>query len=339
MEKNDYSRALIAARQAVAYAPFNPDARDLLIRAEMFAVANTNSTIDAGDLGTLLYNAEVMIEREPQHLAEYQTARGYLLLGAGDPKAATLAFDAAIAAKPQYLRPQLGKARSQREQGDDGGALATLKQARHIDGTNTTVLLSLAQGHARAGELSEAIAAQAELLKLQPKATAMLDLARLQSAAGKAQEAGKLFRRAITKEPEFAPAHVELGNWLLSQGKASEASAEFDAARKLGASVEGAVGLGKVALARGDFNRAEGIFDRVYQADSNSLSALYFAARAREGAGKRPQAANMYAQFLNNAARSPKYAALKKDAQARLGRLRSAPRGGAAAPRGAPQPR
>ncbi|MFQ5350992.1 MAG: tetratricopeptide repeat protein, partial [Thermoanaerobaculia bacterium] len=75
--------------------------------------------------------------------------------------------------------------------------------------------------------------------------------------------AEKAFRRAMALHPDYAPAHMRLGNVLVAQDRGGEAAAELERALELAPGLEPAqVALAQIRLSQGDLEVAEALLER-----------------------------------------------------------------------------
>lgn len=140
------------------------------------------------------------------------------------------ATDANVAA---VLKEQVEAARMHPDSGSHRGDLGLAYEA---NGYDAAALESYAQAEALAGDAFEWPYLQAILLQQQ---------------AG-FDEALRRLDRALELAPNYAPAWLWRGYWMLDVDRIDEAGAAFSRARELGAGAAAVVGLARVHLRRGD---------------------------------------------------------------------------------------
>lgn len=137
----------------------------------------------------------------PQGTAELQAALGQAYIGMGNIGAGKAAFEAALAAQPDYGPATLGIAELSAADGDLPGALALIDAA---------------------------------LAKTPTFADGWLFKGRLLMLQGQRDEALNAFRKAVEAKPDFVPAHEALVTLLImTEGKTDEASTQLDVMKKV----------------------------------------------------------------------------------------------------------
>lgn len=115
-------------------------------------------------------------------------------------------------------------------------------------------------------------------------------------------EAVEMFRRAMTLLPDYAPAHLRLGNVLIALDRGSEAAVEFARALELAPDLQPArVALAQVRLAEGAFDLSESLLDEVLREAPRHGRALATLGRVYMRQGRR-QEARAIASRARNAA-------------------------------------
>ncbi|MBK7793959.1 MAG: PEP-CTERM system TPR-repeat protein PrsT [Betaproteobacteria bacterium] len=137
---------------------------------------------------------------DPQGKAELQTSLGQAYLVTGNAEAATVAFAAALAAKPDFGRALLGQAYLKAGARDLPGALALAESAAAKD-----------------PKLIEARQLKGDLLLAQ----------------GQQDNAIAAYREALAVRPDYLAAHAAIIGQLAAQGKFDEATKQLEAMQKV----------------------------------------------------------------------------------------------------------
>jgi len=222
--KGDSSAAVIQLRNALQKAPNNAEARYLLgnilvtrrdpasavkeLRmalqlghpAEQTLPALARALIDDGDAKELVteFGEKTLGTAEAQ--AEFKTIIGNAWLSIGKPKEAEAAFNAALAAKPDYADASLG--------------IATLRAGnRNFEEAKKIVEAVLARPHAP----PEASLLQAQLL----------------FADGQPDAARAVLEKLVQAKPEYLQARYRLAALQIARGDLDQASAQVAAIRKV----------------------------------------------------------------------------------------------------------
>jgi len=104
-------------------------------------------------------------------------------------------------------------------------------------------------------------------------------------------EALGAFRRAMILLPDYAPAHMRLGNVLIALDRSSEAAVEFVRALELAPDLQPArVALAQVRLAEGEFDLSERLLDEVLREAPRHGQALATLGRVYMRQGRREEA-------------------------------------------------
>ncbi len=118
----------------------------------------------------------------------------------------------------------------------------------------------------------------------------------------------------VARAPDYAPAQERLGDLLLESGRDAEAAACFQRTAQLAPrSPQGAVGLGRVALARQDHAEAIRCLERALRLDARHATARFLLAQAYRRAGREADA-----EALGARAQAPRKRFLPDEASARL---------------------
>ncbi|MCH7667086.1 MAG: tetratricopeptide repeat protein [Acidobacteria bacterium] len=116
-------------------------------------------------------------------------------------------------------------------------------------------------------------------------------------------EAVEAFRRALTLLPDYAPAHMRLGNVLIALDRSSEAAVELTRALELAPALQPArVALAQVRLAEGELDLSEKLLDEVLREAPRHGQALATLGRVYMRQGRRREEARAIATRARSAA-------------------------------------
>ena len=118
-------------------------------------------------------------------------------------------------------------------------------------------------------------------------------LAAVDSRLGRTEDAISDMRRAIERNPAYAPAFWHLGLWLLDQNQVEGAERAFSRSTEIDpADRAGWIGLARVYLQRGEDARAAGLLERLASAGPSDGYALQLLGTAYRRLGRLDQAAS-----------------------------------------------
>ncbi|MDI1241144.1 MAG: tetratricopeptide repeat protein [bacterium] len=110
-----------------------------------------------------------------------------------------------------------------------------------------------------------------------PEASANMDKAMAAAKGGKKDEAIKMMRAVVDKDPKDFPAWTELGTLYFSGGKAAEAEAAYNKALELKPEFMVAIlNLGKLQMSEKKYDAAVIILTKGIQTDPNSADAFHY---------------------------------------------------------------
>lgn len=198
------------------------------------------------------------------------------------------------------LQPKSGKgymvlAEIYEIQGDRGRAIEELKQGIRADSTNTSLLIQLGYTYARKKDFGLAKSTFEEVLRKDPKASApaLFGLGSLNEEQGKRDEAAKLYREALKRNPSYAPALNNLAVLALEGvgGKPAEGLRLAELAIKGDPSNPNLLDTYGYALFRnGRIPEAKKVLERVASVLPDNPSVNYHLALVYREAGDRAQA-------------------------------------------------
>lgn len=181
------------------------------------------------DAATLMKKA---IAKDPKN-ASLQVNLGMALSGKNDVDGANKAFDEALKLDPNSGITFVTYAGHLARNGKKDDAVAKLKQAEKVSGSDAGVLASVALEYKSLKDFKSCVA-------VLDKAVHLKDVAELRIYRGTCKlglkdlpGATTEFKDAVAKEPNNALAHYSLGNALADGGKLTEAVGEWEAFLKL----------------------------------------------------------------------------------------------------------
>ena len=135
-------------------------------------------------------------------------------------------------------------------------------------------LMSQSSLYSKLGRLEEAADLAQKALKVRSRdPRAEFQLGRCLLALRRLPEAESCFRRLISQDPRFAPAHHSLGSTLQLRGSYAQAANSFEQAARLSPSLSYELDLGETLLTLGETNKAEACAHACLTQDPNSVRA------------------------------------------------------------------
>jgi predicted O-linked N-acetylglucosamine transferase (SPINDLY family) len=160
------------------------------------------------------------------------------------------------------------------------------------------VLVQAVQAH-QAGRLEEAEKLYRKILFRQPRAPlAAQNLGVLLYNRGELDEAAKLIRRALAVEPRNSEALNNLGNILRDQGQVDEAVAAYEKAIAAGPNPGACNNLGNIWRNRGDFDRAAACYEQAMRIDPTFLHSYFHLSMIHRHFGRLEEAIALQEQAL-----------------------------------------
>jgi tetratricopeptide (TPR) repeat protein len=165
-------------------------------------------------------DAETASVQRRDQTAQAKLEQGRELLSSGQPELAARVLGEAVALLPESTEPLLLLADAQREAGNSGAAILTLKQAMALNpAEGPDIKRKIAARHEQDGRLSEAIALLQELRDADELGDLeILKLAHLQTRDGQHQAAFQTLERIQRERPDDVDAKVVEAEILLAKG-------------------------------------------------------------------------------------------------------------------------
>jgi len=266
-------------------------------------------------------------ERDPNRLiglfVRLENAREALAGGHAERAAAELTR--LVAEDPRNPVFRGTRALALRQLGEGGLAVEELKKTLGFGPGDLQTLFDLVTALHENGQRDEAERVARELLRRDPGfAEGHNTLGVLRLEAGATEEARREFERAVDLDSGNANAANNLGNALRAQGRFDEAERAYRRAAELVPDwADPWNGLGTLEVQRGRPAAALPLFDRALELDPRRFEAMLNRAIALDTLGRREEAATAYRTFLRAAAADPAFASQRRAAEALLARLKS----------------
>lgn len=224
LAKNDTKAAVIQLKNALQSKPDSPEARFLLGKALLEEGNAAGAEVELRKAADLKYPADQLIPLQAQTLlllgqtkkvvedlsktqlssaesnADLQTTVGRAYLAQGKPDSAKGAFDAALAAVPDYAPALFGQARIKASSRDLAGAMALLDSTLEKN-----------------PKFHEARQLKGDIL----------------AAQGNAQASSDAYRKILEVRADYLPAHVSLISRYMESGNLDEAGKQFEIMKKI----------------------------------------------------------------------------------------------------------
>jgi protein O-GlcNAc transferase len=222
-----------------------------------------------------------------RHAADTEIARGHDYEDAKQLESAMRCYQAAITHAPDYPRAYLNVANALRAMGRNVEAEAALQRALQLDPAYAPALYNLGKLHAAMKATDLAIADLRSALVLAPNwADAAIFLASLLETKETGIEAEALLRHAAQCDGGSRGAWYNLGLLLKGQCRLEESGEAFNHALALAPDfADACVGLGSIALQRGETRVAEAHFEAALDRSPkhwDAISSLLFSLSLRD---------------------------------------------------------
>jgi tetratricopeptide (TPR) repeat protein len=198
------------------------------------SLRKTNALIRSGRCAVLLAAAlclllaPTLVRAEVTEQAKKEFNRGVELAKAGKADSAIVAYEAAVAASPDYLQAHINVGALYYEKKQYADAARHLQAAVTLDSTNAEANKSLALVQTQAKEYDAAVASFQRLLRLDPKdAGSWASLGQVYKKKGDNKSALDAYGRAIALDPKDYKSHYNIGNIHQGAQRFDEAIAEY----------------------------------------------------------------------------------------------------------------
>ncbi|HEY3665010.1 MAG TPA: tetratricopeptide repeat protein [Polyangiaceae bacterium] len=238
--------------------------------------------------------------------------RGEIALRAGDPKAAALAWEQAVAAQ-KNARSVYGLARANYAAGNTTAAAAAAHDAlaQNPNHVGARILLARISGATRSGEaealrLLGSVTKDANLASPDEVVSAQTLLGDIHLARSRMSQAEAAYSEALKINPKAARALNGLGDALYRAGRYSEAQARFEASTQADPDdLSAKIGVAKSKLALERVEDASVMLKKLRDTYPQAVPVAYWYGRALEASGNRAQAEIVYRDALKGATDDP----------------------------------
>lgn len=197
--------------------------------------------LQSGDTRNAGRDFDDALKRNPQ-LYPARAGEGYVALARGDHEHALTAFDAALSAAPQYVPALVGRGQTLVALKRDVDAIATFEAALAADGSLTAVrrrvdvlrfrtveqVIEAARSAASAGRLDQAGTAYERAIELSPDSAFLYrELAAVERRRGNVDRALERYRRAVELDSSDATALMAIGDLLVERGDYQAADSTY----------------------------------------------------------------------------------------------------------------
>jgi predicted Zn finger-like uncharacterized protein len=244
--------------------------------------------------------------------AEQAFLRGEIALRVGDAKAATAVWQA-VAAAHKSARGAFGLARASYAAGDVNAAAVAARDAltQNPNHVGARILLARIGSAARSGEaealsLLNAVTKDAKSASPDEIVNAQTLLGDIHLARSRMSQAEAAYAEALKINPKAARALNGLGDALYRAGRYSEAQARFEASTQADPEdLSAKIGVAKSKLGLERIEDASATLKKLRDTFPQSIGVAYWYGRALEAAGNRALAETVYRAALKNPSDDP----------------------------------
>lgn len=317
----DPARAVVAARLAQQADPLDPAWGDLLLRARAHHALALGLELPKERWAEAEYESEAGEKRDPEFSHVYRAVFCLVTLVRGDAPTAERDLAPVVAKHPDWATGQALLARALDANQKPDEAYAAYLRALELDTSARAPYLPAARLMLARGEGTRAVKTLEAALAHGESIGVRLALAEAYDAVSRLPDATAQLERAVAVEPNYAASRLNLAEHLTREARFAEAEAQYTAAARLGAEPLATRGLGLVAWAQRDAEKAARAFERVLQLAPQDPTTLFYGAEATEALKKPADAARLYERYVSAAAALPAEADRVATARERIARL------------------
>ena len=183
-----------------------------------------------GQLEQALEQATILLQQFPNSSDLYNIC-GVTYKELGQLDASVVAYNKALAIKPDYAAAYYNMGNALKEQGKLEEAIKVYNQALAIKPDYSVAYINMGNALKEQGKLEEAIEAYNQALAIQPgNAKAYINMGVTLKEQGKLEEAIEAYGKSLAVKPDNAEAHNNMGIALKKQGKLEEAMEAYNRA-------------------------------------------------------------------------------------------------------------
>jgi tetratricopeptide (TPR) repeat protein len=260
-----------------------------------------NLRISAGDFGSAQQALDLSAKIQPKN-ATILTAKGYILLGAGQIEASYEAFDQALFQNPNLKFAQLGLGMYFQEEAEFDVETGQYLQIAESTPTVSWIHLLLAETYKRQGDMKSAMDEINWAITLEPESVdGYISRAALNKAQSKWELAIPDYRHALEIEPRNVDALMGLGDIYEKMFDITKAEEMYQfAAEAKEDSVDPKIRLADIYWKQGRFTEATTLEETVAEMEPESDQALIRLANRYKTQGRIEEAKSLYERVIRS---------------------------------------
>jgi tetratricopeptide (TPR) repeat protein len=210
-------------------------------------------------------------------------------------------IDAVLAQHPEAAALHAVRGSALRRAHREPEAIAALERALALDAQQLPALLELAQWRADAGDVEAAVALYDRAVAVDPDDPAhAYAAAMLRRSSGADAEARSRLEALLRAHPWHGDSAYQLARWALQRGETDARALDYaERAARFRPGTEGVELLGRISLARTEYERAIVALRHIVETEESAPSANYYLGQALAGAGDTEGARAAYRAALD----------------------------------------
>lgn len=305
----DHSRALLALEAARELDPSSPELQREVQETRILAVALRPEALSEGGLDALGYALEVVGPGEGTPDAAVRlVAAGHLALRTEGAGRARELYEQAIAARPGFAPAHFFRGNLLRLDEDRIEAAKAFEAAVAADPEYVEATHNLGTLYVELGRVEEGLAMLGRAIGIRDNATSRLSLATALAGVERLPEAVEHLEQAVRLAPRSPVVFRRAGALLLEGGRYDEAERLLRRSLELRDDPATAFSLGRVYQAQRRFDRATELFARVSRSAEDDPEVAYQLAESLRGLGRDEEAAAVFRRYLELASPDPQQA-------------------------------